>query len=433
MELLRLSDDGVAGMVPWSLTPMKTPLTVIVVRQGASGSTELYTQALRRAFLGLDAAEALEAPDYEWMHPLDFRVFTQARSEAPLDSSLLEPDAERKSPIWRDSSAVLVIVLLSEATSQAEDLLRRWVNFSQQQEITDMSVLGISVSSAQAPQIRQNPMPSPVMLLGLDDLGERDLRQDMLCLYALDQAVWLLNRRQLAKSPGSGGQPRIFFSHAKRDGVPLAYSLRGWMNGLLKRFRYFYDTDHLDLKGDLSAQLQDAVAGSGSIIVVLRTEAFDSRYWCQKEVYWAEHHGVPVLTVDARWNIRHSPAVIGFDGTPSVRVPDGSLTRILLAAYREALRVYLLRERVRETALASQDSASRRTVVSFDDCSVLSRYPTLISLEAATKPNPAPCYLVYPNPTMPDELEVSARRVAESLVKGINLVSLDQFRVLCLG
>jgi hypothetical protein len=37
---------------------------------------------------------------------------------------------------------------------------------------------------------------------------------------------------------------------------------------------------------------------------------------CQKEVFWPEKHGVPVISVDARWNLQHAPSVMVFDSSP---------------------------------------------------------------------------------------------------------------------
>ena len=64
----------------------------------------------------------------------------------------------------------------------------------------------------------------------------------------------------------------------------------------LKGFAAFYDTENLDLDQDIEAQLSAAVATA--IIIVLRSEIFDQRYWCQREVIWAEQFGRPVIGVD---------------------------------------------------------------------------------------------------------------------------------------
>lgn len=64
---------------------------------------------------------------------MDFRVFTERRVDGKVDTSHLEADTERKLPVWRASAAVLVRMLLSEATQEGEDLLARWVAFARDQ------------------------------------------------------------------------------------------------------------------------------------------------------------------------------------------------------------------------------------------------------------------------------------------------------------
>jgi hypothetical protein len=244
--------------------------------------------------------------------------------------------------------------------------------------------------------------------VALEDLGERDLRRPVLCLHVLHAALRLLDRTK----------PTIFFSHAKRDGVPLTTAARGWVNQFLRDFDTYYDTVDLNLDGDIEAQLSSAV--SKAIVIVFRSDSFDQRYWCQKEVLWAEANGRPVITVDARWQVEYEPSFINFDSTPVIRIPDGSVTRILLAAFTEATRVALFQARV------SMHKSSTRVNVA-----VVPRCPSLMSLEAASTAlkgsAPSPSYIVYPNPALPTVMY----RAAQALLQGVNpachIVSFDEF------
>src|SRR5262249_31999875 len=85
-----------------------------------------------------------------------------------------------------------------------------------------------------------------------------------------------------------------------------------------------------------------------SLIVILRTEAYDGRPWCQQEVLWADEYATPAVLVDARTSLTHSAGTLPLDRVPSVRIPDGNLTRILLLALREGLRFLLFKRRVEE-------------------------------------------------------------------------------------
>ncbi|WP_265595554.1 hypothetical protein [Verrucomicrobium sp. BvORR106] len=390
---------------------MKSPLSVVLISQGDAADTEPYVKSLKRAFLGMDSRDLNAAPDYEWLHPLDFRAFSYTKENQKNGDEVrkvLAPNGVTED-IVGSSERVLVVVLLGKANGDdATELASSWRKLADAED--HVSVLFVSLSSDQVPEAVGEARWGKIEALGLKELDERDLRQDLLTLHTMQMAICLLFKKVRTVPGNSRGvrpkRPKIFFSHAKKDGVPLAKSVKNWLKGL-KGFKSFYDTDDLDLTGDISKQLKSAVAGS--IVVALRTEVYDSRYWCQKEVYWAEMYNRPLVTVDARWNVQHGPAVIGLDGSPSVRIPDGSITRILLAAMKEGLRIGLFDSRVE---LAAVQNGNR---VKYEK---ISRYPTLASLAGAIErlnkgKTRAPGFLVYPNPALPDDVEIIAKDVAK--------------------
>jgi hypothetical protein len=310
--------------------------------------------------------------------------------------------------------------LLSLADEGARALIDAACTFVNRKEGT--FVLAVSLATPGPPTLTETTEDRG-MALGLDALNERDVRKDLLSLQALNVALLLLSRRAGA----AGERPTLFISHAKRDGVPLAMSINGWLKDLVQ-LGFFYDTKDLDLTGDISAQLQKAVAGS--VLIVLRTEVFDQRYWCQKEIYWAEKHGVPVLAVDGRWSLQHAPSVIAFDSSPSVRIPDGSVARILMAAMTEALRVGLFRARVRQTA--------EWLGLPQEQWCTVPRFPSLGSLHSATEGllgaaaslSAQPRYVFHPNPALPDELREMTTEMADARMAGCRVLSLDEMRLL---
>jgi hypothetical protein len=387
----------------------RAPLSAMVLRYGPVADNAPFVDALRRSLLGVEGGFTYTASDYELLDPLDFRVFFGGAGA--LDG--VRPDAIKRG-IAAGSEALLVVLLMSLDDEDAAGLVDEWTTFVADRERA--TLLAVSLATAEPPRIRDGA-GGHVVALGLDALNERDVRRDLLSLHALNAALRLF-------SAGGGEKPKLFISHAKRDGVPLALSIRSWLKAL-EGLSFFYDTDNLDLQGDVSAQLEHAV--SGSILIVLRTEIFDQRYWCQKEIYWAEKHGVPFLAVDGRWSLQHAPSVIVFDGSPSVRIPDGSITRILLAAMTEALRVSLFESRVRQTAGAlGLDDAGWTTVP---------RFPGLGSLHSATDrlrtANPAggKHYVIHPNPALPDELREVTCEMAAARLDGCKVLSLDELRV----
>ena len=404
---------------------MKSPLSVLIIRYGPPADSEPFVNVLRKSFLGVESGQAYTASDYELLDPLDFRVFLRARKEDA--SEPVKPNAIKKS-IAEQSEAVLIVLLLSVADQAAEDLVTAWANFAN--DHAHCFLLAVSLATPARPSLPLGA-DSGAVALGLDDLNERDLRCDLLSLHAMNRALHLF--AQVANdassaAPAGHSRPKLFISHAKRDGVPLAISIGRWIKDL-GAVDFFYDTKDLDVKGDISAQLEQAV--SGSILIVLRTEIFDQRYWCQKEIYWAEKHGVPVLAVDGRWSLQQAPSVIVFDSSPSVRIPDGSMIRILLAAMIEALRVAFLRVRVRQTASAKNLSSTRWTIIP--------RFPSLGSLHSATErlksaasadTEGEPVYVFHPNPALPDGLREVAAEMATARLPACRVLSLDELRVL---
>ncbi|MEZ0276773.1 MAG: hypothetical protein ACAH88_17830, partial [Roseimicrobium sp.] len=367
-----------------------------------------------------------------WLHPMDFRVFTEKEKEVDaqqlLAARIKGPYPEQYSDTCAQASECrLVIVLIARATSPAVEMLVDDC-CALVRETSNVAVMLISLVGDHGPDISKASASERLKSFGLKDLDEKSLRPDLLNLHALDLSLQLV--AGLNGGTPEKKKPRLFLSHAKQDGVPLARTISAWLK--LRNIHLFYDTKDLRNVGSASEKDLDAIlakAVSGSIVIALRSEVFDSRYWCQKEVFWAEKHRVPVLVVDARWNIAQRPALIGLDCSPSVRIPDGSITRILLAALKEGLRMALLEARVK---LALKQVKEERP-----DWVVLPRYPSLVSLTSASdvfaecKVNNRKKFIVYPNPAMPALLENCARNAAVKLCEGSHLCSLDEFRLWC--
>ena len=148
------------------------------------------------------------------------------------------------------------------------------------------------------------------------------------------------------EDPGATGLLRFFISHAKTDGLAMAKSLIGVLRQLQEAarnaagFEYFYDAEHIPA-GGLWQDVLNAAA-ERSILIALRSEAYESRYWCRREFLRAESNGMPILAVDLRKEQYHHSALLPFDVVPNVRVHDGNLIRIVLHAmgvHLRALRV----------------------------------------------------------------------------------------------
>jgi hypothetical protein len=194
---------------------------------------------------------------------------------------------------------------------------------------------------------RREPVLGSLQIRAAHELGERAVRHAMFALRVLHESRVLL-ARAMSVVADAGAEPgflRLFISHAKLDGLPLAQALKSYIN-LTGWLHKFYDAEDLPPGCDWQAELERGVGTS--VIVMLRTEEYDGRYWCQQEVLWADTYATPAVLVDARTSLQHSAASLPFDRVPIVRIPDGNLTRVLYAALREGLRFLLFARRVEE-------------------------------------------------------------------------------------
>jgi hypothetical protein len=191
----------------------------------------------------------------------------------------------------------------------------------------------------------RHPQLAALQLLQVHTLGERAIRPSILALRLLHLCRILLAAALPSPRDHKAGYLRLFISHAKLDALPLAHALKrqiealGWLEE-------FYDADDLPPGCDWQRELERGVGSS--LIVMLRTEAYDGRPWCQQEVLWADEYATPALLVDARTNLSHPAGTLPFDRVPSVRIPDGNLVRILFLALRDGLRFLLFARRIQQ-------------------------------------------------------------------------------------
>ncbi len=243
----------------------------------------------------------------------------------------------------------------------------------------------------------KRPALDRLQLLQVHDLGERAIRPAMLSLRMLHESRVLL-AEALPAAPGTKrGHLRLFISHAKMDGLPLSHALKhqietlGWLQD-------FYDVD--DLPGGCDWQLELERGVGSSLIIMLRTEAYDSRYWCQQEVLWADEYATPAVLVDARTGLKHPAAALPFDRVPTVRIPDGNLVRILFLALREGLRFLHFMRRVEEMKHSGIiPSPAELRVFSFaPSMSALLR--ACHALGSSKEPPTTPRLILYPDPPL---------------------------------
>ena len=173
--------------------------------------------------------------------------------------------------------------------------------------------------------------------------GEHAERAAWFALYVLQCCRKLLTRAICDDLTDARHQLKIFISHAKKDSLSLANSVR---SALKERpfFASWYDAEDLNQVTNWREAIREGV--TTSVVVVLRTGEYDKRPWCRQEFLWAEQCCVPIVCVEARVDLEYDADPLATSRVPNVRIPDGNLFRILFAALKESLRVLRL-ERVR--------------------------------------------------------------------------------------
>jgi len=269
---------------------------------------------------------------------------------------------------------------------------------------------------------QKHPAFGTLQLRSLHELGERAIRPAMLALLLLHESrVLLAEGLPQALTAGSiPGHLKLFISHAKIDGLPLAQALRHQIQ-TIPWLRSFYDADDLPVGRNWQRELERGVGSS--LIIMLRTEVYDSRHWCQQEVRWADEYATPAVLVDARTGLSHSATPLPFDRVPTVRIPDGNLMRILFVALREGVR-FLYFARLVEAMKHSGELPANA------DLRVFSYSPSMPALLRACGSFPATAMpaggariIVYPDPPLRTGHYEAASALVAAHAPGAQLVT----------
>jgi hypothetical protein len=163
----------------------------------------------------------------------------------------------------------------------------------------------------------------------------------------------------------------------------------------------------------------------GSMLLVLRTDIYDLRFWCRQEVMWAEAYDRPVLVVDARTELLNRASVLAFTGIPGVRIPDGNLVRVLQEGLREWVRIGVVRRRFAEV-LKTDSSLGAKT-------ELLCRPLTLTALAEAIKrlrkkaDTAAPVRVVHAEPPLESNHHDAAQDLIRSTFPNGGVLSVKNF------
>ena len=391
--------------------PPIVPLQILVFRHPDDTDVEPYQKALVRAFQGgEDAGHYLATGDDLGIQLEVFSTVPQLQAERLLDAFC---------------HSVVVVFADRALLDDGGDLLWDWLE--ECWTLTRASngrhaMLAVAMDERIGRRYSdKRPALASHQLLQVRDLGESGIRQAMLALRVLHECRMRL-AEALPRNPGeASGYLRLFISHAKIDGLPLALALKHQID-TISWLRAFYDAADLPSGCDWQKELERGVGSS--LIIMLRTEVYEGRYWCKQEVMWADEYATPAVLVEARTKLDHPAGVLPFDRVPSVRIPDGNLLRVLFLALREGLRFLLFMRRAEQMRQNGDvPTPAELRVFSFAPsmsallraCRVLADSPT---------PSSTPRLILYPDPPLrAGNYEAALALVATYAPTGTRLVT----------
>lgn len=317
----------------------------------------------------------------------------------------------------------LVVVLASESMAM-DDQFRSWLEVAleliqasrDRHRLIVLAETEVTVDSFQAKQSRLASAQFTASAL----LGEQATRPPRFALIVLNESCRQIarvldasaSRYQLPAMPH-----QLFVSHAKKDGLPLATAIRHELESL-PRVTTFYDASSLQFTDDWSRDLERGV--KTSVVVVLRTDEYDRRPFCEKELRWADAHGCPVIVVDAANRAYRPRTNLPFSDAPQYYLRDGNVLRVLAAAIRERLRAALLLRKVVQF---------HQSGVLTEPCWVLHRAPSVASVRRACEhlnersfPSSS-SIIVYPDPVMVEDDAFALSLLADLLKPGTRLLT----------
>jgi len=212
---------------------------------------------------------------------------------------------------------------------------------------------------------------------------------------------------------------RLFISHAKLDGLPLAQSLQHQIKEI-PWLQSFYDARDLANETDWERALE--AAATSSLLVILRTDAYEQRWWCRQEALWCELHAMPAVLVEARPGLSYPGGDLPLERMPLIRIPDGNLLRILNGALREGLRYLIFQRRIHEMR---NDGAFPHNA----EVHVFSYPPSMpvllrVCAQLALRPN-NPKLILYPDPPLRSGVYEAAQALVSTKAPGAQLLTPD--------
>ncbi len=292
-----LDTHGACLMFSMNSCAALVPLTVVIVTEGASAESNSISTAIHRAFYGgqysADSSEAYFAAGED----LGVSVLKADFESGPVAAQRILADARG------GALHTLVVAVIVETPTNS---FRNWLNeidrAAQQDEDDEQRHLTLLPIL-----LKERAWQGEAAGLDYSALDEYALRPGYAGANALALG-WRIQHDRLS----------LFLSHAKLDGLPLARSFQHQLEKLLG-LEDFYDMQNIPPGSNWKRILRNGV--ERSVVVALRTNVYEERFWCVQEMDWAEDFGCPIVVLEARTNLVRTREFLPISGSPCVQVP----------------------------------------------------------------------------------------------------------------
>ena len=195
-------------------------------------------------------------------------------------------------PISLDNTDKVFILLLVDDKMYCSDVWHKYIGDVvklQQKHAENVQILCVELSQF---SFDIGYGLSDKQFLRLNSFSIRDNWQEFqIRLY--DNLIRFIKRDELNKL-------RIFISHSKKDdnkiGLQRAFEFRDYIRSKTKLDSFFDANDILDGQ-DFENQIKSNAAGEMSLLVILNSNTYSEREWCQKEVLFAKKNKIPTIAV----------------------------------------------------------------------------------------------------------------------------------------
>ena len=183
---------------------------------------------------------------------------------------------------------------------------------------------------------------------------------------------------------------RLFISHAKLDGEKTAILLRDYIHENLALDTFF---DAIDIAAGFSFEDEINAGIDTAAFVIVHTDAYASRVWCQHEVIRAKRHLRPVVVIHAieEGEARSFPYI---GNVPTIRWRAEEPLRV------EAVIGLVLREVLRSEYFQRHFEDLKKLFGVPDTVRALPRAPELLTCLALRAESEKVPYFVYPDPPL---------------------------------